>query len=184
MPNVASGTSLLNPRLLMEKVGVNEGMQVADLGCGAAGFFVLQSGKMVGKDGRVYAVDIQKSVLESMDSKARLEGLSNVVPVWSDLEILGATKIQAGSLDRAYLISTIHQSDQSGKMFFEAKRLLKPAGKLLLVDWKKEAAPFGPAPDKRVSKEDALKMAQAAGFVLAEEFVPGPYHYGFIFTLT
>ncbi len=183
MSNIASGNTLLHPQQLMETVGVGEGMSVADLGCGAAGFFVLQSGKMVGKDGRVYAVDIQKSVLESVDSKARLEGLANVVPVWSNLEIIGATKILEHSLDCAYLISTIHQSNQPGKMFVEAKRLLKPIGKLLLVDWKKEAAPFGPAPDKRVSKEDAVRLAQEAGFVLAGEFTPGPYHYGFIFTV-
>jgi len=134
MSKVASGDKLLNPEKLMKAVGVAEGMSCADLGCGSAGFFVLQAGEMVGKQGHVYAVDILKSVLESIDSKARLEGLDNVTPVWSDLERVGAAKIPEASLDGVFLISTIHQAHQPANMLKEAKRLLKPGGKLLLVE--------------------------------------------------
>lgn len=156
-------------------------MKVGDLGCGAHGFFTLQSARAVGNKGIVYAVDVLKSALESIDSKTHLEGLANIKTVWSNLEILGATKIPEESLDRALLINVLFQVQKHQEVIKEAARLLKPEGKLLVVDWKPQAAPFSVPAEKRVPEEKVKSFTQNAGLNLEKEFEAGPYHYGLVF---
>lgn len=179
MPDI-SGNELIKVNVF-EKVGLAEGMNVGDLGCGNLGYFSLPAAKIVGKTGTVYAVDILKSVLQSVEHIAKQEGLDNIKTVWSNLEIVGATKIPAESLDLSMLMNMLFQSTDDAKVFLESYRLTKPAGKLAVIDWKMISSPFGPDPAKRIKKEDAIKFATTAGFKLIEEFEAGPYHFGLIF---
>lgn len=180
--SIASGNALINPAFVLGEVGVGEGMTVADLGCGSHGFFVFQASEMVGDKGVVFAVDIQKSVLEAIDSKIRLDNVSNVKTVRADLEVVGAgSAIPNSSLDRNFLINTLYQTKDCTAVCREAARMLKAGGKLLIVEWKKTAAPFGPAPDRRVAQETARQCAEAAGLILEKNFNAGQYHYGMVF---
>ena len=63
-----SGTELINPFKLLERVGIGEGQRVADLGCGALGHFVFPAAQLVGGMGAVFAVDIQKGALEHVEA--------------------------------------------------------------------------------------------------------------------
>ena len=175
------GNELLNPRLLLERAGVGHGQRVADLGCGAMAYFTLQAARQVGERGQVYAVDIQREVLSSVDSRARLAGLTNVRTVWSDLEKVGAAAIPSATLDAALLVNTLFQLNDYAAAMTEAARLLKPSGKLLAVDWKSIGAPFGPPSERRVSPGRVKELAIAAGFKLLEEFEAGPYHFGQVY---
>jgi len=62
----------------------------------------------------------------------------------------------------------------------ETQRLLKPGGKLLIVDWKVEPTPFGPPQDNRLSPVTVTQLAAKLGFTLVKQFEAGPYHYGFV----
>lgn len=175
---IPSGSELLNPISLLEKAGVREGMKVADLGCGSSGHFVFPAARMIGKEGRAYAVDILKSALAGVESRMKLEGLRNVKIVWSDLEVPGGTKITEGSLDLAMLINNRARD----AMIREAVRLVKLGGKLLIVDWKLTQIPFGPPSAERVSPEETRVTAEKYGMKLQEKFEAGKYHWGLIFT--
>ena len=175
---IPTGSELLDPQKILTKLDLREGMFVADLGCGASGHFVYPSAKMVGDAGRVYAVDILKSVLSNIESKTKLQNFNNVVPVWSDIEIFGGAKeIADGSCDAAILVN-VHAKPA---MIKEALRTLKKGGKLLLVDWKAVATPFGPPTKDRVSVEEAKKREGELGLELVEEFEAGPHHWGLIY---
>ncbi|PIY96713.1 MAG: hypothetical protein COY66_03310 [Candidatus Kerfeldbacteria bacterium CG_4_10_14_0_8_um_filter_42_10] len=178
---VAGGNELLNPEAVLKEAGVGFGQRVADLGCGGMAYFTLQAGKIVGSKGRVYAVDILKSVLENVKTRVKLEGLDNVKAVWSNVEILGATKIKEASLDFALLINTLFQSKKHKEMISEAWRLLKKGGRLVIVDWRSIATPFGPALDDRVTEAEIEQIAQELGIKKEKTFEAGPYHYGFVF---
>lgn len=156
-------------------------MHVADLGCGNNGAFLFLASRLVGAGGRVYAVDIMKPVLERMRSLAQTEHASNVMTVWSDLEVYGATKITEHSIDVALLINVLFQSNNRAAILKEAARLIKSGGRLLVLDWKKTAAPMGPSVEKRIDRDEAIKIGQTSGFELIGEFEPGPYHYALIF---
>lgn len=166
---------------IFEKSGISEGMSIGDLGCGNLGYFSIPAAKLVGKSGMVYAVDILKSVLEAVNHRASQEGLENVKTIWSNLEIIGATKIPTESLDVAFLINILFQSEKDDLVIQEAHRLVKPGGKLVVVDWLKISAPFGPPMEDRTDKEQIIQFAADAGFKLLEEFSAGPYHYGLLF---
>ena len=178
---VPGGNELLNAKEVLEKAGITEGMKVGDLGCGSRGYFSLQAAKIVGKPGLVYAVDILKSNLQSVENEAKILGLSNVKTVWTDLEIYGATKIPASSLDFALLINVLFQTKDHQTIIKEAARLLKKDGKILVVDWKRTGAPFGPRIEERVSPEKIEEYAKLAGLVKELKFEAGPYHYGLVF---
>jgi len=178
-------SKLLNPEaLLKDELGVSSGHQLGDLGCGGAGYFTLPAARLVGSQGKIYAVDILKAALDGVISKAKLENITNIETVWSDLEKVGATKIPAATLDFACLINIIFQSRQNDAMLKEANRLLKQGGKLLVVDWKVEPTPFGPPLENRLPPEKLKSLALAAGFAVDKQFEAGPYHYGFILSKT
>ena len=87
MTKIPSGTTLFKTDKILHRIGVGPGQVVADLGCGGSGYFVLQAAKMVGSKGTVFGIDVLKSALSNLISRARLAGLANIIPVWSNLEI-------------------------------------------------------------------------------------------------
>lgn len=178
MMYIPTGSELLDAEKILTRLDLKAGMKIANLGCGNSGHFVFPSARIVGEGGVVYAVDILKSALSSIESKSKLQNFKNVVPVWSDIEIFGGAKeIADGSCDAAYLVN-LHVKPA---MLKEALRTLKKGGKLLLVDWKAVATPFGPPTKDRVSAEEAKKRAAAEKLELLEEFEAGPYHWGLIY---
>ncbi len=175
-----SGNELITIDVIA-KAGVESGMRVGDLGCGNLAYFTLAAAKAVGKTGIVYAVDILKSVLNSVENLVKQNGWENVKIVWSNLEIVGATKIEAGSLDVIFLHNVLFQSDHDDLVLKETHRLLKKGGKLMVIDWQRVSAPFGPPVGDRPKPEDVKRYGMEAGFKVLEEFTAGPYHYGVTF---
>src|SRR3989344_6231636 len=93
-PIVGSGNSLstggfLNPDLITNEFGLMPGMSVADFGSGA-GYFTIIIAERVGKEGRVYALDIMESALDSVRAKARAVGLENIELIHTNLEVSGS----------------------------------------------------------------------------------------------
>lgn len=172
---------LLDPQALLNKeLDLQFGHQVADMGCGGAGYFTLPAARLVGTRGKVYAVDVLKTALDGVLSKAKLDNLANIETVWSDIEKVGATKIPPATLDAALLINIMFQSRKNQQMMQESQRLLKTGGKLFIVDWKVEPTPFGPPPANRLPPQTIIQMATKVGFSVAKEFEAGAYHYGLV----
>lgn len=173
-------TALFDIAAILNKISIGERQRVAELGCGNFGFFTFPLARLVGRSGKVYAVDILKSTLNEIKTRAAKDNLPQIIPVWSNLEIFRGTKIEASSLDAALLINVLHQSDKRADIIREASRLIKSNGKLLIVDWSATDSPLGPKPERRL-KLEALKAAVIKlGFDIKEEFAAGPYHYGLV----
>lgn len=182
MQKITGGTTLLDVNSILDKIQVCEKMNVADFGCGASGHFVFPAAKMIGEKGKMYAVDILKSVLETIERRTKQENLENIIPLWSNLEIFGATEIESGSLDIALLVNTLYQSHKRAEILREVIRAIKKGGKIVVIEWKNVALPFGPPEEKRVNMENLKTGAAKLGLKLEEEFNAGPYHYGLIFS--
>lgn len=181
-PKQAGGNQLLDPRrILEEEVNLGYGQIVADLGCGPKAYFTFQAARIVGDKGMVFAVDVQKQVLSSVESHANTQGLNNIKTVWSNLEIHGATKIAESSLDLGILNNILFQSDKKAEIIKESARLIKAGGKLLIIDWKNIGAPLGPDLSRRVDPNQMKEYCEAFGLKLEKEFGAGQYHFGLIF---
>ena len=181
MYKITGGNILLDVGLILTKAGLEQGMAVADLGCGATGHFVFPAADIVGRPGRVYAVDIMKVVLESIQRRIKEENRTNIITVWSNLEIFGATKIESSSLDRALLINTLYQSHKRAEILRETARMMKSKAKLVVVEWKNTSIPFGPPPEERVNMNQLVISARKLGLEMEEEFFVGQFHYGLMF---
>lgn len=175
------GTSLINVPEVLKKIGVEPGQAVADLGCGGGAHFVAPTAAMVGSSGTVYAVDIQKKVLNSLEATLKLQNIGNVKVVWSNLEDVGAAGIPDGSCDIALLANVLFQNTNHDAILKEASRLVKSGGKLAVIDWKHYKAPFGPPDESRVSAEKVAEIAQGVGLSPLNAFDVGDYHYALVF---
>lgn len=181
MVYIPTGKELIDPFKVLEEAGIRMKMKIADFGCGTLGHYVFPASKMVGDEGKVYAIDILKSVLDSIESRKRTEGASNVETVWGDLETVNGIKIPTGSLDIGLLINNLFLSKHKEDMVKECVRTVKPGGRFVIIDWKPTGGSFGPDAEARVSADEAKKLAEGAGLKLEKEFVPGKYHYGFVY---
>lgn len=178
--NIGFNTRLLNIQLILDKVKIKDGQKVADLGCGKFGHFAFAAAKLVGNRGQAYAVDVIKENLIIIDKEAKRNNISNLSTIWSDLELLGATKIKEQFLDLVFLVNILHENQQPFKIINEALRLLKIGGKILIVDWQPSASPFGPK--NRLDKNLLLTGCKKLGLHLEDDFNPGQYHYALLFT--
>ncbi len=175
------GTELIDAVRFLEQGGVTEGAVVAELGCGTSGHFVFPAAHLTGPQGKVYAVDILKSVLEAVKSRGKLEGVDNVETVWADLERRGGLNIAPGSVDLVLALHILGQVKEKEILLSEAARVLKQGGILLVADWKKTASPLGPPVEKRIDPAIVKELVNKAGFDMTNEFGVGLYHFGIKF---
>lgn len=174
--------SLLDPEIIYKKIGLIEGMKVAEFGCGRTGYFTFTASKKVGDKGTVYAMDILKDVLESIKNRSRFEGYHNILPVWTDVEKVGGAGVPEGSIDAGFFINVFFQLKNKSNAFIEAARLLKKDAVLVLVDWaNKIEGKLGPEDKQMVNPEELIALGKQQGFVLQEKFPAGEYHFCLIF---
>lgn len=181
MPQISSGKALLDPQSILKEAGITANMVVADLGCGTSGHFVFPAAHMVGEKGKVYAVDILKGALAGIESRARLENVTNVETVWSDLERDHGVRVADESVDLALLVNISSLAKKSPTVIKEIRRILKTSGTLLVVDWQPTAPGFGPEPAHRVSEREMTQVFTDQKFIVRNSFDAGPNHWGVVF---
>lgn len=165
----------------VKQMGLHDGMKVADLGAGS-GHYALAAAAIVGKEGRVYAVDIQEDVLKPLRDEAATRGLKNVETVWGDIERAGGTLLRDKAVDAVIVSNVIFQLDDIRAAISEMKRILKSGGKLLLVDWAGDYNGMGPHKDEVITEHEAEELFITGGFHKAKGFRGGPHHYSILFT--
>ena len=101
----------LNPENVIKALGIGPGMKIADFGCGA-GFYSLPIARAVGPSGRVFALDVQKSALELVRSKAKAARLLNLAPTWADLDHVGGSHLKDASVTGALISNILFQSNR------------------------------------------------------------------------
>ena len=169
-----------DPKHNIEQLGLSDGMIVADLGTGS-GFYAIEAGKAVAPMGKVYAVDIQKDLLDRLRTEANRAHVRNIEIISGDIEKLGGTKIREGNVDRVIAANVLFMIEDKKSFANEIKRILKPKGAVLIVDWAASFSQMGPHADHVVYKDKALKLFTDAGFKVEKEISAGSHHYGMIF---
>jgi ubiquinone/menaquinone biosynthesis C-methylase UbiE len=169
-----------DPRHNIEQLGLSDGKIVADFGAGS-GFYTIESARAVAPTGRVYAIDIQKSLLERLKKEAGRLHAKNIEVIAGDLERLGGSKLKESSCDAVIASNILFMASDRKMILLEAFRVLRPGGRLLLVDWSASFSQMGPHHDHIFYKDDAMKLALFVGFAYEREIQAGAHHYGIIF---
>ena len=167
-----------DPAANLAKLGLSHGQKVVDIGAGS-GFYSVEAAKLVGAAGRVYAVDVQKDLLERLRNLGSKQGLRNIEVVWGNAEKIGGTKLREEIADRIVASNVLFQIVKPDDFALEMKRILKPGGKILIVDWS-ELSPIGPK--TLVSSVKAQSLFEQNGFALDQSWNAGDHHYGLVMT--
>lgn len=172
--------NFLDPKNIISQIDIPQGITVADFGCGS-GFFSLAFAEIIGESGKVYSLDVLPSALESVASKAKLAGFSNIIPQRVNLEKEGGSKLPAESVEWVIMKDMLFQNKMKDMVLKEASRVLKSGGKLLAVEWNDQNAPVGPDKKIRISKEEMDKLAESQGFKKEKDLITGDFHHGAVY---
>jgi SAM-dependent methyltransferase len=144
-------------RPLLERVGVQPGERVLELGPGP-GTFTVEAAKLVGPNGRIEAVDIQPGMIGKVRTRVREMGLSNVVT-----HVAGAYDLPLAdaSVDRAFLVTVLPEIPDHARALAELRRVLKPGGVLSITD---DLDPDYP------SRSQTIRRVEASRFRLEKRF--------------
>ena len=171
------GVKFLDPNDALKQFNVYGAQDVADLGSGAGHFSLAAARRLEG--GRLFAVDVERDMLKRLSDEAALRGLSNVHVLWGDLAKLSGVPLADGAVDRAMAVSVLFQVHDRDAFVQEVRRILKPGGKVLLVDWKDDHD-YGPHHAHKVGAELALALFARHGFTKERDVEAGDLHYGMI----
>lgn len=167
---------VLDPDKVFAKAGVKKGWVAADIGAGS-GFHSFPLAELLGSEGKVYAIDISRKMLDLIEEKKKKLGVDNIETVLSTED---AIPLPDSSCDFAMMFSVLHELEGIGTLT-ETRRILNKDGKLLIADWRRKLELKGPPLSHRMKNSQAIAFCESAGFTLVEDFVPGPSHFGLIF---
>jgi ubiquinone/menaquinone biosynthesis C-methylase UbiE len=159
-----SSFDLQDSRLVFDELQLNDGESFLDLGCGA-GNYAIQAAKIAGDTGMVYALDQWEEVIDALSKKAIAQGLRNIRAIKSD--IISLLPLEDKIIDVCLIAQVLHGFDLSQDtkiLFAEISRVLKPAGRLAILEFKKEEVGFGPPMNIRLLPEEIEAVIARYGF--------------------
>ena len=160
----------------LRALGLHESDIVADLGAGT-GYYALAAAHIVTR-GKVYAVEIEKEFLHTIKNKTKEAHLSNVEIIWGNVEKIGGTKIGDSITDAVIASNILFQIEHKDSFVEEIKRILKPKGPVLLVDWSSDSPLMGAK--HAVPQAKAREIYEKKGFLWQRDINTGEHHYGMI----
>ena len=168
-----------SPSTCLSQFHIEPGMVVADLGCGT-GAYTLELVSRVGSTGKVIAVDVQKSLVDTLARECKSRSITNVSVLWDDMDDANGVAIESASIDRVVIANILFQLDDIQKFATEVKRILKPGGSALIVEWSESFGGIGPTPQNVITQERAQEIFEKAGLFTQKKIQAGDHHYGFV----
>ena len=162
-----------SPESILVDIGLRPGLTFIDVGCGE-GFFALPAARIVGREGKVYALDSDPVAISSLVEKASENNLKNIETRVGAAE---DTVFCESCADVVFLGIVLHDFDDPTKVLKNAARMIKPSGRLVDLDWKKQSTGFGPPASIRFSEEQARRLILQVGFKIEQIRDAGPFHY-------
>ena len=172
-----------DPQKIIDSIDIFSGQHVADLGAGSGAYTLAIAEKMrrEGSTGeKVFAVDIQKDLLERITAEAESRKVSSVHVIWGNLEQERGTRLRHDSIDLVIIANTLFQVSHRSEALKEAYRILKKGGRIVIIDWSESFGNIGPKSDHVISQRTAELLAEEAGFTKEQDINAGEHHYGFI----
>ncbi len=165
------------PREVITALNLKPGEVIADIGAGS-GYFTFRFARHVGDTGRIYAVDISPDMIVHLNRRIRDLGLKNVVTI---LAAPDDPLLSDASIDRFFICDTWHHIGNHPHYLALMKKMLKPGGQVVMIDFKKARTPVGPPLEMRIDRDDLVKEMKANGFRLEAEHTFLPHQYFLVF---
>lgn len=166
----------ISPEQTINNLGLKRGDFVADFGCGA-GAYVFASSKLVGDEGKVYAVDIDKNILDKISREANKKNIQNIDTIIADVE--SGVHINNNSCDLIILSNILSLVSNIQNVLKEVKRILKSDGILLIVEWKNGDHNILKKRIGCLEEERLVALIAKNNLSIQKHFPAGDYHYAF-----
>ncbi len=166
------------PYEVIAALGLKHGEVIADIGAGS-GYFTSRLAQHVGETGKVYAVDVSPEMILHLNQHIRDMRVKNVVTILSAPD---DPLLADGSIDRFFICDTWHHIQNQQRYLALMKKMLKPGGQVIMIDFQKKESPVGAPMEMRIAREDLIKQMEANGFKIAQEHTFLPYQYFLVFT--
>jgi ubiquinone/menaquinone biosynthesis C-methylase UbiE len=165
------------PRLAVHLLHLKAGIQVADIGAGSGYYSELLS-RAAGSTGRVYAVDIQPGMIRLVEERIRRLNLTNVTPF---LGSVADPKLPHGAIDLALLVDVYHEFSDPQSMLRRIRSALRPDGRLVLLEYRKEDPAIPIRAEHKMSVEEARIEIEPEGYRLDAVIEDLPWQHILIF---
>ncbi len=162
-----------DPEKILSKIGLEPDMIFVDIGSGD-GYFSIPAARIVGPKGKVIAIDIDDDAIMRLKKQSEDEGLSQISAEAGSAE---ETVVCENCADFVFFGIDLHDFVDPAKAIRNAKRMLRPGGLLIDLDWKTEPTPFGPPLKRRFAIDKASQLIRSEGFNIKSVADEGPYHY-------
>src|SRR6266508_3578223 len=166
-----------NPQEVLAALDIKPGEIIADIGAGS-GYFTFRLARHVSERGTVYAVDVSPDMILHINRAIRDLKVTNVVSILADPD---DPLLPGASVNRFFFSDSWHHIENQTKYLLLMKKILKPNGEVVMIDFHKKETPFGPPLEMRIAREDLIKQMTSNGFRLAKEHTFLPYQYFLIF---
>lgn len=147
----------LQTERIIELLAIGAEDVVADIGCGT-GYFSLPMAKIVKQ---VLAVDLSPEMLSELMTRADREGLSNIVPIQSSEADTG---VEGEAADLVLLCTVAHELADPASFMKECRRILKPDGRIAIVDWTPFERDYGPPASHCLTSGYCKGLLEKTGF--------------------
>ncbi len=151
------------PDKALDALGNLTGLTVADVGAGS-GYFTVRLAGRVGANGRVYANDLQPEMLKMLAARLTRENVHNVTLVQGAIDDPG---LPSELVDVVLMVDVYHEFSEPQKMLRAIRRALKPDGRLVLLEYRKEDPEVPIRFEHKMSVAEAKIELEAEGFTLA-----------------
>jgi arsenite methyltransferase len=165
------------PKKIVDHLEIKDGDTVADIGAGS-GYFTVILSRRVGEKGTVYAVDIEKGMIDYIGKRAKKENLDNIKTILSKPD---DPLLPKSSLDLIFMCNTYMYIENREDYLKILKEVLKKNGRLAIVDFHAVKTAIGPPLSMRVSEKKTTEEVLKAGFKLEVDYDFLPYQYFLIF---
>jgi ubiquinone/menaquinone biosynthesis C-methylase UbiE len=167
-----------DPDRAIDVLKLQKGATVADIGAGS-GYMTEKLSKKVGAMGKVYATDIQQGMVDLLNKRIARRKLTNVTPI---LGTQDDPRLPLESLDLALMVDVYHELSQPQLVLRHIKASLKPGGRLVLLEYRKEDPNIPIRPEHKMSVAEAKLEVEAEGFKLTTTNEDLPRQHILIFT--
>lgn len=179
MPEEVEWVQYFHPKNTLQMLGLRRGMVFADLGCGY-GTFTIPAAEIVGRKGKVYAVDLDPGMVGRVLAKSKK--LGNVRAIVGDITSPASTyvKLPPHQVDFVLLANVIHGTRNKVALLKSIARILSPNGRIVVLNWNVAKTPRGPPMKMRPTPEQTINYLKRAGYDAPHVVKVLPHHYGVV----
>jgi len=167
------------PDVALDVLKIAKGASVADIGAGS-GYMTVRLARRVGPTGTVFANDLQPQMLEMLRRRLDKEKIANVTLVQGTID---DPKLPPASVDLELMVDVYHEFSQPQAMLRGLRQALKPGGRLVLLEYRKEDPSIPIRLEHKMTVAEAKMEVEAEGFTLSRVDESLPRQHILIFTV-